>query len=469
MLKRTFYFIIIFIFISSSLFAMKVSPTETISEIPPFEYRDSQVFLGYYSTILKKIVKFPYKNMSSSSDILEPVYKNINEVFEENNTIWGNHILTDLKDSYSKGYYYIGLPNNVLRIASLVFSDTDFEYVYIDNNNSKLRYIDDFAFENSKIKKIDLPKKLIKIGIGAFRNSKIEKIIIPSEINILSDFLFENCNTLISVDFLCDSDIDIGIACFRGTSISSIEFPLRHIKIGEESFRNLTGPINVSGGTSFCLDDYSFAGSIVSKFPFDLINSIGRYAFYSSFLSSSNIIFDNLTSIGDYSFADTKGPLSVVSFPMLLSIGEGAFCYSSCGSIDFYGSSFTEIPLHAFRESLIDTVYLSENVSTIGNDAFGSCLKLKKIFGTDNVKFIGDFAFYSSGLKTIDFPSLITIGAYCFANTGLTRFIFPSSLAVIGKASFKNCPLEQVVFDSIDLDLIIDSTAFAGTNYEGQF
>ena len=158
MLKRTFYFIIIFIFISSSLFAMKVAPTETISEIPPFEYRDSQVFLGYYSTILKKNVKFPYKNMSSSSDILEPVYKNINEVFEETNTIWGNHILTDLKDSYAKDYYYIGLPNNVLRIASLVFSDTDFEYVYIDNNNSKLRYIDDFAFENSKIKKIDLPK-----------------------------------------------------------------------------------------------------------------------------------------------------------------------------------------------------------------------------------------------------------------------------------------------------------------------
>lgn len=457
---------ICFVLFCSNLFSFDVAATETVYAMPTFEYKNGQVFLGYYSTRLSSLVSFPYKNMSSSADVLEPVYEDITDVFTGYYTIWGEYIINSCTEEYKTGYDFIALPNNVVKISSNAFSDTSFEEVLLDREKSCLKYIDDFAFENSSVKTIELPMKLLRLGKGAFRNSRIEDIVFPAGISKLSEFLFENCDNLKTVRFETLSNIEIGTAAFRGSALESIEFPSVAVEIGDEAFRHVSGDMTLTGGVDISLGNYAFADTEVSSFPFSALSSAGNYAFYKSSFSE-NASFPNLISIGDYCFANVCFQSDLVKFPKLQDIGEGAFYKCQIDSIDFTSAPAREIPLHAFRESEIRKVVLSKNMININNDAFGACSMLEALEGTDNVRFIGDFAFYSTKLSSVKLPSIVTIGAYSFANSLIEKIDLPASISVIGKSAFKNCNLTDVSIDKSNENLYIEPSAFSGTLFDG--
>ena len=102
----------------------------------------------------------------------------------------------------------------------------------------------------------------------------------------------------------------------------------------------------------------------------------------------------------------------------------------------------TEISDNSFRNCNITSVVIPFGVTSIGNYAFSSCIKLKFITIPDSVDSIGSSAFYyCSYLETITINGSITsIGINTYAGcSNLRNITLPDSVTSIGKNAFSYC------------------------------
>lgn len=66
--------------------------------------------------------------------------------------------------------------------------------------------------------------------------------------------------------------------------------------------------------------------------------------------------------------------------------------------------------------------------------------KVKTLVLDENMTHIGDYAFYSCEMTTVELPkSLLSIGAYSFASSGLTEVVIPDGVTSIGSYAFSSC------------------------------
>ncbi|MDR2791305.1 MAG: leucine-rich repeat domain-containing protein [Tannerellaceae bacterium] len=140
--------------------------------------------------------------------------------------------------------------------------------------------------------------------------------------------------------------------------------------------------------------------------------------------------------------------------------------------------SYNEIPAEAFKRkegqpvSPLRSIVFPKNLEYIHHNAFDGCIYLTNaITFPSTLRVIGDGAFLNcSSLKNITFSdesSLIEIGNYAFARTGLTSLSLPESLESIGKHAFGNChDLTGTVTLPADL-LRLGTAAFTRCNLTG--
>jgi len=105
--------------------------------------------------------------------------------------------------------------------------------------------------------------------------------------------------------------------------------------------------------------------------------------------------------------------------------------------------SVTEIGENAFKYcDYITSVKIPSSVKKIGNYAFASCYKLKKVTISSGVTEFGEFAFaFNDALVSISFPSTLkTIGENAFYGCdGLKSITIPAKVSSIGDYAFSNC------------------------------
>ena len=97
--------------------------------------------------------------------------------------------------------------------------------------------------------------------------------------------------------------------------------------------------------------------------------------------------------------------------------------------------------LTAYGESLT-SIIIPNNITAIGESAFGNCTNLMSITIPDSVTYIGEGAFWDcKGLTNITIPETLTsIGDYAFVNcTGLTSITIPDSVTYIGEGAISGC------------------------------
>lgn len=117
-----------------------------------------------------------------------------------------------------------------------------------------------------------------------------------------------------------------------------------------------------------------------------------------------------------------------------------------------------------FNCSSLRTVIMSENIRSIGKDAFAYCYKLESISLPETLTSIGENAFRSCReLKQVHIPDSIKViepGAFAYCNA-LESVEFAGDLERIGKESFRNCTsLESFVMP--DTVVSMGSDAFYG-------
>ena len=284
---------------------------------------------------------------------------------------------------------------------------------------------------------------------------------------------FSNCDGLACV--VADKALErVGYRAFINCfALDSLLLPEGLAQVGEEAFagvpwydrrpvedgvRYVGGvayelmPDALSGGTvtlregTLGVADKFFAGSALThvSLPSSLLH-IGGHAFESCFDLTSVDLPDGLESIGEWCFFNCPR-LSEISLPASLAeIGTYAFngCTGlSCVAYDAprAGGEYLFSGCSGLTE-----VTLGQSVRVLSAGIFSGCSALQAVKGGENLEEIGTDAFYGTGLSSFVFPSTLRLlGSSAFARTGLTEVVLPESLDSIGGHVFSDCKLERL-------------------------
>jgi len=291
--------------------------------------------------------------------------------------------------------------------------------------NSKLKEIKASAFRASGLNGIELPNNLESIGSLSFFNTQIKSITIPASVSVIES-----------------SALGAGGGMLSEIKLESDEY---FVMVNQCLIEKSTGRLIV--GLDGCVSIPTIeTGSPVT------VKIIETYSLMGVDTLTNGNIPEGVKEIQDSAMRYCNG-LTNVSMPStLLKIGSNSIGGDNIKSI-LISSSVTEISQSAFR-------YCS-NLSSIeivgGNNEYfkmdGNCLidVKNKILLTGfsdseiptdgSVLLIGRGAFqYREQLKSISIPSTITyIGDGAFYQTGLIEIIIPSSVALIEQNVFGNC------------------------------
>ena len=158
-----------------------------------------------------------------------------------------------------------------------------------------------------------------------------------------------------------------------------------------------------------------------------------------------------MASVG-MSFAETYSGSCGENLTWSLNTEDGVLTISGTGAMADYQNA-TQTPWNGYS-SLIQSVIMNDNVTTVSNYAFAFCSNLKNVSLNQTLTTIGEHAFFSCPLlESVVIPdNVIVIGYNAFAQCSwLTSVHIGNKVTTIGKGAFARCGrLSSVVmFNSV--------------------
>lgn len=295
-----------------------------------------------------------------------------------------------------------GAFTNCTTITGLKFAD-----------GSGVTWIGDHAFKNcSNLKTIEnIPSALNDIQPWCFEKTALESVdLSKTNVTIMKDGVFFNNTSLTSITLPNKLENFWNLAFCGCTSLNNIEMPSTVKAIYNQVFEGCTSLSNVKFNDSYTtLGHHVFKGCPLATVTFpNTLNSIGMYAFESTYLNTVDLFNTKITSLPEGCFYDCK-QLSDVKLPIgFTSIGKKAFLKSSIASITF-PPSLQKIDEWAFQYAKLTNVVIPTSCDTIGTaafadnnslttvvingtkcylayEAFANCPNLKDVYITSNIK-----------------------------------------------------------------------------------
>lgn len=361
-----------------------------------------------------------------------------------------------------------------------------------------LAELGNYAFYDTGIKKLVLPKRATLVGVSTFSSIKIETIDIPKDFT-LGKSMFFICQNLRAVNFEADQ-VTIPEKCFyHCTSLAEIDIN-KALSIKDSAFLKC---YNLSVSTipaHAYVETYAFSETGVTDVTIEDISKIGKGAFaecnslkkltinVADGLEAANglsipeelvrecrnlqtVIFtghtENLSSIKRLAFKNTE-MLTEISLPdNICLIEEYAFYNSSIKNIRL-PENLEQIGNYAFAMSNLESITVPDKITKLGKGIFNSCYKLTeavlpesitaipdetflachklKTVHVSGISTVGDRAFYHcKALKVFDFSQIKRLENIAFAETGIHEAIFSNKLTKLQVSSFCDCKDLQTV------------------------
>lgn len=361
-----------------------------------------------------------------------------------------------------------------------------------------LAELGNYAFYDTGIKKLVLPKRATLVGVSTFSSIKIETIDIPKDFT-LGKSMFFICQNLRAVNFEADQ-VTIPEKCFyHCTSLAEIDIN-KALSIKDSAFLKC---YNLSISTipaHAYVETYAFSETGVTDVTIEDISKIGKGAFaecnslkkltinVADGLEAANglsipeelvrecrnlqtVIFtghtENLSSIKKLAFKNTE-MLTEISLPdNICLIEEYAFYNSSIKNIRL-PENLEQIGNYAFAMSNLESITVPDKITKLGKGIFNSCYKLTeavlpesitaipdetflachklKTVHVSGISTVGDRAFYHcKALKVFDFSQIKRLENMAFAETGIHEAIFSNKLTKLQVSSFCDCKDLQTV------------------------
>ena len=218
---------------------------------------------------------------------------------------------------------------------------------------------------------------------------------------------------------------------FESTSIVDIKIGENIRKIGDDAFYSCEKLSSVTWNHKCdVIPDFCFLGcSNLTQFDFSDIKKIGQYAFEKSGLQKV-FLPENIKIIEIGTFRECSG-LRSVTWNCTCDVIP-ASCFAFCSNLtNFDFSAIKKIGRYAFWRSGLQEVCLPKNIECISERAFGGCNELRSVIwnGTCDVIPAACFAFCSN-LTNFDFSNIKKIGQYSFWGSGLISVTLSKGTAV---------------------------------------
>lgn len=303
---------------------------------------------------------------------------------------------------------YIGASNSNTAAAYTFDGCTALESVTFLGDNVKI--IGTYAFRDcTSLKEITLPSELVAIGQYAFSNSGLTETVIPEKVVVLGNYAYKGCLELTKADIRGKITTTSGTNVFQGcTELTDVTFADDTTTIGNYAFDGCTKLVNV-------------------KLPAKL-TSLGTYA------------FQNCTSLKEITL-----PASLVKIGST-TYSTSAYTFSGC--------------------TALEKVEILGKATYIGAQVFRDCTSLKSITLPATVTQIGGYAFYGSGLESIDLSKVTTLGASVCQNCADLKNATLPDIATLPNYTFSGCTsLTSVVIPAKTTR--IGSSTSAGYTFDG--
>ena len=395
------------------------------------------------------------------------------EVLVPGPTTIGIYAFRDNKIPVSESFVYKRNSNKTIDYTTLLgfagdisaFSNNTFT-IPAQRKGVSLLKIADQAFNGYSALKnwnVIIPDSVTSIGQWAFSNTGISSVTLPKNIKTIGYGSFYNNNlTFVSV---ADGAEAIGGLAFKANKISKLRLPTSLKTIGSEAFRNneLTDSIeDLVPGPNTTIGQYAFSDNKIpaSKSFVYLRNADGsmNYTTIKGYMGKMSD-FENNTLIIP---GENKGV-------KLLKIADQAFNgYSILKNWKVViPDSVTSIGQWAFSNTGISSVTLPKNIKTIGYGSFYNN-NLTSINVANGAETIGGLAFKANKISKLRLPtSLKTIGSEAFRNNELTDSIedlVPGPNTTIGQYAFSDnkIPVKDAFIYKRNADGTMDYTTLIG-------
>ena len=329
---------------------------------------------------------------------------------------------------------------NIVIPTTFVYDEVEYHVTKIGSN----------AFVNcTQLLSVKMDEGITEIGYSAFYGcTRLETLKLPNSITTIGETAFSGCESLVSIHiptmlnevgngaFGCEklekvyiSDLSAWFKIQWNYQMPMVSMkneaidpelrsnnPLmyaKHLYLDNIELTNLVIPADITvinQCAMFCCE------GIKSVKLHDGVTEIKDGAFYGC-TNLKDVIFDNnLTDIGNYAFQNTA--ISTITWPLSISkIGGQAFY--GCESITSVNlpNSVTSWGGGVFANCKnLKTCSLPANMGTLPGSFFYGCISLENILVPENISYVGDYAFYASGIKRIDIgKGFSTVGKLSFA------------------------------------------------------
>lgn len=302
-----------------------------------------------------------------------------------------------------------------------------------------------FAFANcTALNQVDIPPSVQKIGIGAFGNcTALKNVNIPNSVEIIESSAFQGCVSLASIN-IPSSVTSIGFQTFAGcTSLVEVLLPKGLTYIGERAFQSCSSLTDIFFSNSIkTIEKYAFYNCTslkkislpksLSKIGIDAIdNTCIIYCYKNSVLS--NWIANNNHKYFVYldgSDAECVFGGKFENVTWSLDKRTGLLKIDGSGNMgDFFAK---DIPWQKYSK-YITSLDLSNELTTIGEEAFEYCDRIKSVVIPNSVSIIEYEAFSCcDSLESVTvYNPVCVFSSQCGLNSDQTIYGFKGSTAEV--------------------------------------
>lgn len=366
------------------------------------------------------------------------------------------------------------ISKGVQSIGTGAFKDcTGVESIAFDKN-SKVTVIMPEAFAGiRKVRRVDLPQKLEKIGEKAFADCRsLRYLTIPQSVAEMDKTSFENCYKLYEIENYSSEYL------YLGSGVSKYAFKVYTSENDERLQRVKQNGFELAQRKDewFVIDYTGKGGSVTMPTPTSVDSyKVVDYLFGENTNVKKVSVPACVTDMGNYAFLDSQ--VESVSFEERsggVAIREQTFAgATSLKTVDMSGclqgsfASTMKLPEKAFAGCTnLTTVKLFRSINTISAGAFLDCKNLKTVSGCQSVWTIGESAFKNcEKLQSVDLTAnLWKIEDRAFY--GCENFDFNDSQVLngvsrVGEEAFKYCEKLSYAFFNGSLEYLGES-AFEG-------